>query len=100
MSHQAFEAFIKKLQQDGSLRKELSDQLGDLSQGVKADELNEFAATRGYDFKVQEIRDELTDQQLDSAAGGITIGGTQFHKVETSPLGATFIKIDLGKFRR
>ncbi len=84
MSRQSFEAFIKKLQQDESLRKELRAQLGDPAQGVNAEGFNKFAAAKGYDFKVQEIKDELTDKQLESVAGGLTATQFSFLKLEAS----------------
>ncbi len=79
MSRQSLEAFIKKLQQDESLQKELREQLGDPEQGVSAEGLSKFAASKGYEFNVDEIKGELSDKQLDSVAGG-----TLYIKLSTS----------------
>ncbi len=70
MSRESYEAFVNKLQQDESLKKELHEQLGDPEQGVSAEGLSKFAASKGYEFNVDEIKGELSDKQLDSVAGG------------------------------
>ncbi len=71
MSRESFEAFVKKMQQDESLQKELREQLiGDPAQGVNVEEFTKFAASKGYDFNAEEINGELSDKQLDTVAGG------------------------------
>ncbi len=72
---QSLEAFIKKLKQDENLKKELHEELGDPAQGVSAEDFRKFAASKGYEFNVAEIKGELSDKQLDSVAGGT---GTQY----------------------
>ena len=56
MSQEALAAFLKKVQQDATLRRELVA----------------FAAQRGYEFST----DELSDADLAELAGGITYAGT------------------------
>ncbi len=97
MSRESFEAFMNKLQQDGGLQKELREKLGDPAQGVKAEDLNKFAAAKGYDFNVQEIKDELSDKQLDTVAGGVLPGPLP---ISLSPLGAGYIRFDSACFQK
>jgi predicted ribosomally synthesized peptide with nif11-like leader len=97
MSRQSFEAFMSTLNKDGSLQKELREQLGDPAQGVSAEGLNQFAASKGYDFKVEEIKGELSEKQLDTVAGGLLSGSpsfSSFYKVESSLLQTQYIKFD------
>jgi predicted ribosomally synthesized peptide with nif11-like leader len=72
MSRESLEAFMKKLEQDESLQKELRGQLADPAQGAGAEDLQKFAAGKGYDVNVEEIKGELSDKQLDTVAGGGT----------------------------
>jgi len=96
MSRQSFEAFMGTLMKDESLRNELREKLGDPAQGVSAEGLNQFAAGKGYDFKVEEIRGELNEKQLDTVAGGIEISSLSFStlKIDSSFLGTKYIKFD------
>jgi len=96
MSRQSFEAFMGTLKKDESLQKELREKLGDPAQGVSAEGLNQFAAGKGYDFKVEEIQGELSEKQLNTVAGGIEISSLSFsaQKVESSLLGTKYIKFD------
>jgi predicted ribosomally synthesized peptide with nif11-like leader len=71
MSHQSFVDFMKTLQQDGEMQKELHARLGDPEGGVAIKDLSQFAAGKGYQFDVSEVQSELSDQQLDAAAGGL-----------------------------
>ncbi len=71
VSRESFAAFVTKLQQNESLQKELRDQLGDPAQGG-AEGLQKFAASKGYDFSVEDIIGELSDKQLDTIAGGLS----------------------------
>jgi predicted ribosomally synthesized peptide with nif11-like leader len=95
MSRQSFEAFMGALQKDASLLKELRERVGDPAQGVKPEDLNQFAAARGYDFRVEEIKGELSDKQLDTVAGGV-LGSiaTMGWKLEPSLLGSNYVKLD------
>ncbi len=67
----SLEAFMNKLQQDENLQKELREQLGDPAEGVSAEDFRKFAASKGYEFNVEEInKGELSNKQLDTVAGG------------------------------
>jgi predicted ribosomally synthesized peptide with nif11-like leader len=70
MSQQSFADFMKKLQQDGELQRELHAKLGDPAAGIAPGDLARFAAGKGYQFDVAEIQGELSDKQLDGVAGG------------------------------
>ena len=96
MSRQSFEAFMSTLRKDGSLQKELREKLGDPAQGVSAEGLNKFAASKGYDFKVEEIKGELSEKQLDAVAGGVVnpLSFSSYYKVESSLLQTQYIKFD------
>ncbi len=96
MSRQSFEAFMSTLKKDGSLQKELREQLGDPAQGVSAEGLNKFAAGKGYDFKVEEIKGELSEKQLDTVAGGVVspLSFSSYYKIESSLPNTQYIKFD------
>ena len=96
MSRLSFDSFMEALQKDGSLQKELREKLGDPAHGVSAEGLNQFASGKGYDFKVQEIKSELSEKQLDTVAGGLTtpsLSSVEW-KVGSSLLGTQYVKID------
>ena len=86
MSTESFKKFMAKVQQDEGLRKELRAAGG--AAGMSAEAVAAFAAGKGYEFKVEDISNELTDKQLDSVAGGVTWGdphvslSTQFLKID------------------
>ena len=96
MSRRSFEAFMSTLQKDESMQKELREHLGDPAQGVNAEGLNQFAASKGYDFKVEEIQSELSEKQLDTVAGGLLSSSLSYStvKLEPSLLGTQYVKID------
>jgi len=70
MSKDSFQEFLKKVQQDAILQKELRDRFGDPAAGIPVQELADFAAGKGYTFTVEEISGRLSDQQLDAVSGG------------------------------
>ncbi len=74
MSRESFEAFVSKLQQDESLQKEFREQLG-APESASAEDLQKFAASKGYQFKVEDVTGQLSDKQLDAVAGGRSDGG-------------------------
>lgn len=101
MSRQSFDAFMGALQKDASLQKELREKIGDPAQGVRSEDLTQFAAARGYDFKVEEIISELNEKQLDSVAGGLSFSNPlslNYHKVQTA-LTDTHIKFDVSSYK-
>src|SRR5512140_1364471 len=91
MSKESFREFVTKLQKDQALQQELR-KLGDPEKGIAADKVASFAAGKGYKFGVEEISGELSEDQLDKAAGGAF---DTFVKYE-SP-GKIFPKIDFPK---
>jgi predicted ribosomally synthesized peptide with nif11-like leader len=70
MSEQSFQEFVKKLQQDAGLQKELRNRFGDPAAGIPIQQLAEFAAGKGYKFTVEELSGRLSDKQLDAVSGG------------------------------
>lgn len=91
MSSDSFSKFARDINTDDALRTALTEQFGDLSQDIPADELIDFASGRGYDFSVEEASDELSDAALEGVAGGLSLGqvDTTFEEVKV-----TYIKID------
>ncbi len=65
-----FQEFNLAVQKDPALQKEMRAKLGDLEAGVPADKLAEFAAAKGYKFTVEEMKGELSDEQLGAVSGG------------------------------
>ena len=95
MSRQSFEAFMGALKKDPALQQELREKIGDPAQGVKSGDLDQFASARGYDFKVEEIKGELSEKQLDAVAGGLSsLSSMSVYKLETSLLGTNYVKFD------
>ena len=87
MSKQSFEEFIAKLGEDSALREEARTLARDEG-GVPLSALAEFAAGKGYRFSVEDVSSELSDEQLDTVAGGLTwrplTGLTVYPKVEST----------------
>ena len=71
MSRQAFEDFMKKVEEDSALQQELSAALGDPEEGVGVADMARFAAGKGYQFNVDEVTDELSEEDLAKVAGGV-----------------------------
>lgn len=94
MSSRMFEDFLDQLSANGQLQEELWD-MADEEGRVGMDEVARFAADRGYEFQVDDISDELSDEQLEAVTGGVD---TLFHKVTISltdtSLSAEFLKLD------
>ena len=74
MSKDALAGFLSELSQNPDLRAELRTvSVGDGDDAAVApDELVRFAASKGHEFSVDEVRStfELTDDELESVAGG------------------------------
>jgi predicted ribosomally synthesized peptide with nif11-like leader len=103
MSQQALEAFRAKLAQDEALRNEMTRHLS--QDGARANasvaDLAAFAKSHGYDISPEEVQRamELTDEQLETVAGGalnaysqLSLGGTSY-SVDSFSL--NFAKIDV-----
>jgi predicted ribosomally synthesized peptide with nif11-like leader len=84
MSKESYQEFVKKLQTDTGLQKELRARFGDPKGGIPAQELAAFAASKGYKFGVEELKGELTDDQLGAVAGGAVNAYLVFHAEPTS----------------
>lgn len=80
MSSESFKKFQAQVQQDDTLKQEFRAASGE--GGMPVDKLVAFAASKGYDFEVEDVSSELSDEQLESVAGG---GGLAFPKVEYTP---------------
>lgn len=70
MSSDSFEDFLKRLQEDAGLQKELRAKFGEGADKIPIRQLAEFAAGKGYRFTVEEPSSELSDGQLDAVSGG------------------------------
>lgn len=74
MSKEELASFLSELSQSQDLQKEIrSVSVGDGDDaGVAPEDLVKFAASKGHQFSVEEIRSafELTDEELESVAGG------------------------------
>jgi len=79
MSSDSFKKFQSQVQQDESLKQEFRAAAGD--GGMAVEKLVDFAAGKGYDFKVEDVSGELSDQQLESVAGGGDPAASQFYKM-------------------
>jgi predicted ribosomally synthesized peptide with nif11-like leader len=66
----SFQEFLERVKRDPALRGEMRAKW-DPAKGVPAGELAAFAASKGYTFKVDEVGQELSDDQLGSVAGGL-----------------------------
>jgi predicted ribosomally synthesized peptide with nif11-like leader len=62
--------FLKKVQEDPALQNELRSRLGDPEAGIPTKDLAAFAAGKGYEFKVEELKGELSDDELGAVSGG------------------------------
>ena len=80
MSKQALNAFKAKLAEDATLCEEMTRVLSKEGQrtDASAQDLIAFAQSRGYDLSVEDVRAtmELSDDQLESVAGGVLISGS------------------------
>ncbi len=68
MSSESFRKFLAQVQENDSLKQEFRAAGGEAGMPVEA--LVAFAAAKGHEFKVEDVSSELSDQQLDSVAGG------------------------------
>jgi len=68
LSSESFRKFLAQVQENDSLKQEFRAAGGEA--GMAVETMVAFAAGKGYDFKVEDVSSELSDQQLDSVAGG------------------------------
>jgi predicted ribosomally synthesized peptide with nif11-like leader len=80
MSKRAFEEFMSRAAQDERLRREV-EVLASRDQGVPASALVELAARHGYSFEVEDVGHELSEEDLESVAGGVDLRGLPVRQV-------------------
>jgi predicted ribosomally synthesized peptide with nif11-like leader len=68
MSNESFKLFLAKIENDTGLRQEIRAAGGEAGMPVEA--VVAFAAAKGYDFKVEDVSNELSDAALENVAGG------------------------------
>ncbi|MCP4623013.1 MAG: Nif11-like leader peptide family natural product precursor [bacterium] len=76
MSTESAKAFIERVKNDEDFRKELEER-------ASAEERMKFAKARGFDFttdQIEELKDTLTDDELESVAAGAGFDGKQCEK--------------------
>ena len=101
MTSESFKAFMAKVQKDESLKRELRAAGG--AAGMPVEAVAAFAAGKGYQFKVADVSNELSDKQLEAVAGGLfnpTNGLPQYLKIDgvstyLSSAGTLMLKISL-----
>jgi len=89
MSREQLSEFMKLLAEDSALQEELrnaAEGTGD-DAVVSSERLVEIARARGFEFTVEEAEGvfELSDDELDAVAGGLTLGqSTRYYKEQRS----------------
>ena len=91
MSNESFKKFMAKVQNDQGLKQELRAAGG--AAGMPVEAVVAFAAGKGYEFKVEDVSSELSDQQLNSVAGGINWGDGSLGSA-TAGLPSPYHKVD------
>lgn len=91
MTQDAFGRFVADLGKDAALRAAMEERFGGLSNDLPADDVIAFASERGYDFSVEEVGAELSDEALSGVAGGATVSTTP-----TESLSLYFLKVEFG----
>ena len=89
MSIESLKTFMAQVQQDADLRQKLADIADD--DGIPLEALAKIAAEKGYEFSVEDISGELSDEQLEAVAGGLA----RTTLTTTSLKGEVIPKIDL-----
>jgi hypothetical protein len=69
MNSRVFNDFMKIVAKDTAMREQL--RLAGSANGIELEKLAQFAASKGYPFKVEEVTTELSDGQLDKVTGGL-----------------------------
>jgi predicted ribosomally synthesized peptide with nif11-like leader len=106
MSKQALDAFKAKLAEDAALREEMTRVLSKDGQrtDASAQDLAAFAQSRGYDLSEEDVHRtmELSDDQLESVAGGVLISGsystTSTYSLESFSLNFAKVSIDYKEY--
>ncbi|MDX1647979.1 MAG: Nif11-like leader peptide family RiPP precursor [Longimicrobiales bacterium] len=69
MSQDALKEFVKTINTDESLRAAFEERFSG-GDAIPADQLITFARDRGYEFTVDDAKEELTDAELEGVSGG------------------------------
>lgn len=69
MTQKSLNEFIKKVDSDERLRTSLEERFGDMSD-IPSKDLIAFADEQGYDFTVDEVKEDLSDSELEGVSGG------------------------------
>ncbi len=101
MTKKGFGEFMAKVAQDAQLRREV-DALAKDDKGVPLSALAALGARKGYAFRVEDVSNELTDEEVGAVAGGllpaVNISQKAFPKVQflkyEVPGGGFFLKLD------
>lgn len=72
MSQEALNKFAQKVNSDADLRNALEERFDDVS-SIPSDDLISFAREQGYSFSVEEVKEELSDEELEGVSGGTTL---------------------------
>lgn len=90
MSKESYRAFTAKIVEDPELRHEILTAGG--SDGMSMERLASIASGYGYEFTAKDVSHELSDDQLEAAAGGrfaFNRKMDQYWKVAFDPLGGS-----------
>lgn len=93
MSIQSLETFMAKVEQDPELKQKLTDQADE--NGIPLAAVAKLAAEKGYEFSVEDISSELSEDQLDAVAGGLARTLARTTLTTTSLKGEVFPKVEL-----
>jgi predicted ribosomally synthesized peptide with nif11-like leader len=87
---ESYKAFTAKIGEDPALRQEMIEAGG--ADGMSVETLASIAAGYGYEFTARDVSHELSDDQLEAAAGGRFAFNRmmdQYWKVAYDPLGGS-----------
>ena len=88
MNDSTYKAFAEKIQEDPELRQRLEAEADE--NGVPLETVARIAAGEGYDFTVEDVDSELSEEQLDEVSGGaafykLTLAESRYIKGEVFP---------------
>lgn len=98
MSGQSFTAFAEKVQQDAGLRERLEAEAGE--HGIPFDTVARIAAGEGYEFAVEDLGGELSEEQLDSVVGGGGFASVRTVLPSQGGGGALFPKVEIAQHQQ
>jgi hypothetical protein len=71
MTREAQEKFFRDLSDDEQMQQELQQRYG-TDDGVPSEDVERFAAEKGYEFSFEEESGELSEAELEGATGGLS----------------------------